>query len=219
MGSDDPLPLKGEPPPLFLPLRGEPPPLFLRRAEVQSEAYWVPWILRVWASWQVLRPTQGRRRRRPYCSRRGAPSVQSCSSRLHVHCAASLWLARFAGSGRPHDLRRSLGCELNLCGWVWFARDLLVERKPAWVACTTDLKSAFCLRPPGMCPFLPLELPRSGCSHGSTVRDVCLRRYGLSVPESAGRWHLQCAAGLELAGSARKVSGSRALPGSGRSHY
>ena len=204
MGSDDPLPLKGEPPPLFLPLRGEPPPLFLRRAEVQSEAYWVPWILRVWASWQVLRPTQGRRRRRPYCSRRGAPSVQSCSSRLHVHCAASLWLARFAGSGRPHDLRRSLGCELNLCGWVWFARDLLVERDTGLggvhnlncKALSAGVRRACARISPSNC------LARVARTDPLCGMFAC-GRAGYLGPCPLGRWHLRCAAGLELAGRVR----------------
>jgi len=84
---------------------------------------------------------------------------------------------------------QSLGCEghtLNLCAWVWLARNFCsLSGKPAWVECTADLRCAPYLRPVGMFSYLSPRLLRSGCSCGSTVRDACSRTDVLSVPEPA----------------------------------
>ena len=63
-----------------------------------------------------------------------------------------------------------------------------------------------------MCPYLPLELPRSGCSHGSTVRDVCLRTSGLSgpVPARSLAFAVRCRSRARWP-CALKVSGPRAI--------
>lgn len=128
---------------------------------------------------------------------RGSPTVEdrtTCDDHWDVRAAPSTYAAR---------------CDLLvICS---------LSVRPAWVACTTDLRSAFCLRTAGMCPYLSLELSRSGCSHRYTVRIVCLRLNELSVPESTrslalavrcwsrARW--QCAESLRLAGVRLSISG------------
>ena len=59
---------------------------------------------------------------------------------------------------------------------------LFVKRKSARVMCSTALQNRFLLETGGRVPFSSPRITSSVCSYGSSVRDVCAMRLGVSCP-------------------------------------